>query len=166
VIDISSSIGLENQSLIVVNTPAPLTFTIMPFFKAYNNEPLPRAIRILAPGFRDLEMLRIDDKTVVLKTKSGNIFSCDQRSTLHFVHVLEELNFFRAERFPFNIGDKIVLPEVTIEIIDIDKKGQPTEVSFRFAVPLEHQSLHWIRFNWTNGSYSSFQVPPLGQKFD
>jgi hypothetical protein len=165
-IDIGSGPDLENQDVVVVNPPCYLTLTTMPFSRAYHGQVLPKSLRALAPGANDLEILRTDENTIVLKTKTGNFFSCDQESPLHFAYLFKMLNIFRDDRFGFNIGDKVVLLRLIAEVINVDEQSQPTEVSFRFAVPLDDPSLHWLRFNWTNGSYSSFQVPPLGQKVE
>ena len=165
-IDFPSSPDLENQDVVVVNTPCQLTLTAMPFYRVYNNRPLPRTARALAPGLRTLEILRTDEKTIVLKTKSGNFFSCDQKSPLHFAHLFKMLSFFRAEYFPFKASDKTQLSGLTAEVINIDENSQPDEVSFSFDVPLDDPSLYWLWFDWKKGRYSSFEVPQIGQSVE
>jgi hypothetical protein len=165
-IDIGSSRELEKQDLVLVNAPCQLAITVMPFLRAYKGQPLPRTVRTLAPGFRTLEVHRTGDKTLVLKTLSGDIFSCEHKSPLHTAYFFETLNVFRAKRFPFSAGDKIILPPLTVEVINVDRDGKATDVLFSFAVPLEDESLNWVWFNWNDGRYCSFEVPAIGESVE
>jgi len=162
--DVGSPTGLENQDMVVVNAPSAFSLLVVPLVKAYEGEPLPKAVRILAPGLRALEIHRSGEKTLLLRTKSGSIFSCNQQSLLHFVYFFKRLNdAFRSDRFPFHAGQTIILPRFEVQVIAVDQKGQPKEVSFNFSVPLEDASLYWLQFDWQNSCYSSFEVPAIGE---
>jgi hypothetical protein len=163
-IDVGPPAELEKQDLIVVNAPSPLSMTVMPFYRAYRNEVLPESSRALAPGFRDLEVLRVDDRTLVVKSESGSILLPEQKSPMHLVYVFKALNVFRTEYLPFKVGDEVKLPRLTVKVINVDGRCMPTEVSFHFAAPLEDKSLRWIWFDWTHGVYLPFKVPGLGEK--
>jgi hypothetical protein len=76
------------------------------------------------------------------------------------------LSFLRAGQFPFKAGDKTQLSGLTAEVININEKGQPIEVSFSFDVPLDDPSLYWLWFDWKKGRYFSFNVPSIGEKIE
>ena len=161
---VGSPEGLENQDLVVVNAPNPLALVFAPFVRAYEGEPLPRATRILAPGFTQVELIRTGEKTVLLKAGDGNLLEIEQQYDLHFVNFFEQFNtLFRSDRFGMRAGQQMVLPRLTVEVVAVDGKGLPTQVSFTFAVSLEDPSLRWLEFNWEDGSYYPFQVPAIGE---
>ncbi|UCF43392.1 MAG: hypothetical protein JSV99_00215 [Planctomycetota bacterium] len=161
---VGSSEGLENQDLIVVNAPNPLAFTFAPFVRAYEGEPLPRATRILAPGFNQVEIIRTGNRSILLEAREGNLLEIDQQSELHFVNFFEQFNgLFRSERFGMHAGEQISLPRLTVEIVAVDARGLPTQVLFRFAAALEDPSLCWLEFDWEDGCYHPFEVPAIGE---
>jgi hypothetical protein len=161
---VGSPQGLENQDLVVVNAPNPLAFAFVPFVRAYEGEPLPRATRILAPGFSDVEIIRTGNRSILLKARDGNLLEIEQQADLHFVNFFEQFNtLFRSDRFGMRAGEQIVLPRLTVEIVAVDSKGLPTQVSFRFAAALEDSSLCWLWFNWEDGCYYPFEVPAIGE---
>jgi hypothetical protein len=161
---VGSPQGLENQDLVVVNAPNPLAFAFAPFARAYEGEPLPRVIRILAPGFNRLEIIRTGDRSILLKVEDGNLLEVEQQSELHLVNFFEQFNsLFRSERFGMHAGERIVLPRLTVEVISVDGKGLPTQVLFTFAAALEDGSVCWVWFNWDDGCYHPFEVPAIGE---
>jgi hypothetical protein len=163
-IQVGSPQGLENQDLVVVNAPNPLAFTFAPFARAYEGEPLPRATRILAPGFNHVKIIRTGNRSILLEAKDGNLLQIEQQSELHFVNFFEQFNaLFRSERFGMHAGEKVALPRLTVEVTAVDGKGLPTQVLFNFAVSLEDSSLRWVWFNWEDGCYHPFEVPAISE---
>lgn len=161
---VGSPQGLENQDLVVVNAPNPLAFVFAPFARAYEGEPLPRATRLLAPGFNRLEIIRTGNRSILLKAKQGNLLQVEQQSELHFVNFFEQFNtLFRGERFGMRAGEQVALPRMTVEIVAVDGKGLPTQVLFTFASALEDASLCWVWFDWEDGCYHPFEVPAIGE---
>lgn len=159
---IGSPPDLENQDLIVVNAPNPFSFIYISTFRAHQGQSLPRAIRILAPGFSPLEITRTDENTLLLEARSGNLLSYQKRVGSPFVYFYKHYNdAFRDKRFPLRPGKKVVLPRLTVEVIAVDNNGQPTKASFRFAVSLDDSSLCWLQWNWKKNSYEPFKVPAI-----
>ena len=157
--------GVENQDLIIVNAPNPFSLFFLPTFRAHKQQSLPRSIRALAPGFGPIEVIRTGEKTVLLRAKSDNLLSCPQGHDFHFVYFYKHFNKgFRDERFPMHVGDKVVLPSLTIEVVDVDSNNLPTEVLFSFAVSLDDPSLRWLMWDWDEELYAPFLVPAIGQK--
>jgi hypothetical protein len=71
--------AVENQDLVIVNAPNPFSLFCLPPYRAHRSRPLPRAVRILAPGFGPFEVTRTDTHTLLLKVKSGNLLSYQRR---------------------------------------------------------------------------------------
>ena len=156
--------GVENQDLVVVNAPNPFSLFYLPPYRAHHHQSLPRALRVLAPGFGPLEITRTDEKTLLLKSESGNLLSYQGRVGSPFVYFYKHFNdAFRDKRFPFGVGEKVVLPRLTVEVIAIDNEGRPREAAFRFDVPLDSRTLKWLQWNWQLNSYTAFTVPAVGQ---
>ena len=164
---VGSPQGLENQDLVVVNAPNPLAFVFEPFARAYEGEPLPRATRILAPGFNRLEIIRTSNRSILLKAGDGNLLQIEQQCDLHFVNFFEQFNaLFRGDRFPMRAGEQVALPRLTVEVVAVDGKGLPTQVLFTFAAALEDASLRWVWFDWEDGCYWPFEVPAIGESIE
>ena len=145
--------------------PAAIERVIWIGLRAHNRQSLPRAIRTLAPGFRPIEVIRTGEKTVLLRAKSGNLLSCRQRHDFHFVYLYRTFNNgFRDDRVPMHAGDKVVLPRLTVEVVDVDSNNRPTEVLFSFVVSLDDPSLRWLVWDWDKELYTPFLVPAIGQK--
>jgi hypothetical protein len=161
---VGSPQGLENQDLVVVNAPNPIAFVFAPFARAYKGEPLPRAARILAPGFNRLEIIRTGNRSILLEAREGNLLEIEQQSDLHFVNFFEQFNsLFRGERLGMRAGEQVTLPRMAVEVAAVDGRGLPTQVSFKFAAALEDSSLCWVWFDWEAGCYHPFEVPAIGE---
>ncbi len=170
-VDIGLQPDIENKTVVVVNAPHPFLFLGMPVLRAYENKALPERTRILVPGFVQLEVTRTGEKTLLLKAQTGNVLSPEtsrEDFKINFVYFYDEFNsLFRAEDLPFRAGEQVELTGMSVEVIGVDKDGQPTEVLFRFAVSLDDPSLIWLQWDWKNGgfgSYSRFKVPAVGEK--
>jgi len=61
-------------------------------------------------------------------------------------------------------GDKVILPPLTVEVVDVDSNNRPTEVRFSFVVSLDDPSLRWLVWDWDKELYTPFIVPAIGQK--
>jgi len=156
--------GLEDRDLVVVNAPNPISFNYVPFLRAYEGRSLPRAIRVLAPGFRPLELIRTTESSLILRVQSGNLLSCEQSDSLDFVYFYRYLSDVRGKRHPLQHGDRIELPRMSAEVIATDSDNAPTEVLFRFSVPLEDDSLKWLQWDWKKDRYVPFRVPRPGER--
>ena len=154
------------RQLIVVNAPNPASFFYMPFARAYDGQPLPRAIRVLAPAFSELEVTRVDDKSLMVRAKYGNLLSCKPERILDIdvVYMLEAISSVRSNGNGLRKGEKVQLPGMSAEIVELDDKSLPVAVLFKFAVPLDDNSLTWVQWSWKEDQYFQFKVPPIGEK--
>jgi len=170
-INVNPSIDLKDKTLVVVNAPNPLLFMGLPFLRAYWNEPIPRSVRLLAPGFAPLEITRTGEKTMLVTAQKGNLLSTDASRRdfkLSFVYFYNHFNsLFRHEDLPFRAGEKIELGDMSVEVTNIDTDGQPTQALFHFAASLDDPALCWLQWTWKKnglGSYSTFEVPGVGER--
>ena len=170
-VDIGSQPDIENKTVVVVNAPHPFLFLGLPVMRAYENKALPERTRILVPGFVPLEVTRTGEKALLLKAQTGNVLSPEtsrEDFKLNFVYFYDEFNsLFRPEDLPFRAGEQVELTGMSVEVIDVDRAGQPVEIQFHFAVSLDDPSLNWLQWNWKKGgfgSYSQFKVPAVGEK--
>ena len=170
-VDVGSQPDIENKTVVVVNAPHPFLFLGLPVLRAHENKPFPQRTRILAPGFVPLEITRTGEKTLLVKAQAGNILSTEtsrEDFRPNFVYIYDESNsLFRPEDLPFRAGERVELSRMSVEVIDVDRAGQPVEVQFRFAVSLDDPSLSWLQWDWKRsgfGSYSRFKVPAVGEK--
>jgi len=164
--EIGSPEGLAEQDLVVVNAPNPASFLYIPLQQAHKGEALPRAVRILAPGFGQLEVVRKDEKSLMVRAQSGNLLSCQSGHVLDmaWVYLFEAVSTVRSADNALRRGQRIELPRMSVEVVDVDGEGMPVEVLFEFAVSLEHESLRWLQWNWKKDRYDPFEVPAVGQR--
>ncbi len=157
--------GVENQDLIVVNAPNPFSLFFLPTYRVHYGQPLPRAIRALSPGFGPLEVIRESENRLLLRAKWGNLLCCEQKHPFHFVYLYRDFNVgFRDRRFPMHMGERVVLPRLTIEVKEVDTDNLPTTVLVSFETPLEDSSLRWLVWNWDRKCYEPFVLPRPGEK--
>jgi hypothetical protein len=156
--------GVQDQDLVVVNAPNPFSLFFVPLYRAHLQQPLPNALRVLAPGFADMQLTRVDQTTLNIRAKSGNILSGREKKPFHLVYLYQTFNEgFRHRKFPMRTGDKVVLPRLAVEVLKVDDKGLPVEITCRFAAPLDDPSLRWLAWDWHDKCYVPFVVPAVGQ---
>ena len=152
----------RGEDLVLVNAPNPAAFLYDPFRNAYNGRLLPGGVRLLAPGFGALEVVRTQPQRVVVRALSRSFLDCPSYEGLHFVLFYRALCDVRGSGQPMQAGQRIVLPRMTVEVIRVDERGLPVEAAFDFPVPLEDPSLQWIYWDWQRRDYAVFSVPKIG----
>lgn len=139
--------SIEQQDLVLVNPPSVMHVA---YFLAEREErglPAPRRVRALASGRQAVAVSRPDERTLVVRPARGFIS-----------WKFEEL--LRDERNPMVVGERVELTGLTIEVTALTEDGRPGEAVFRFAVPLEDTSLHWLC--WGPEGFVSFALPAVG----
>lgn len=136
---------LQAQDLIMVDHPLPFFASYFIPVRELAGLPLPRSLRVLAPGSGTLEISRPDARTLVLKPQRG--FFSGPFDTL-----------FGRPRLASET--RVTLTGLTIEIGPRRPDGRPASAKFRFAVPLEDSALRWCR--WDRGAYVPFTLPAVG----
>lgn len=163
--DVNGSDDLAEKQLVVVNAPNPASFFYIPYAKAYEDKPLPQAIRVLAPAFSELEVTRVDDNSLKVRAKYGNLLSCkpDHILDIDVVYMLEAISSVRSNGNGLTKGEKVDLPGMSAEVIEVDDKALPVAVIFKFAVSLDDESLRCVQWSWKEDRYLPFEMPPVGE---
>jgi hypothetical protein len=162
--DVGSLPGLEDKDLIVVNVPNPASFSYIPFFRAYKGESLPKSIRILSPGFGPLEVIRTGKNSLRVISRTGSLLVGQRGDRLDHVHFYKFVSNVCGPGHTFETGQRIELPKMKVDVINVDDNGMPVEVLFCFEVSLDNASLSWLKWDWDNDSYVPFSIPDIGER--
>ncbi len=152
----------RGEDLVLVNAPNPAALLYDPFRNVYNGRLLPGGVRLLAPGFGPLEIVRTQPQRLLVRALSRSLLDCPSYGGLHFVFFYRALCEVRGSDQPMQPGQRIVLPRMTVEVMRVDERGRPVEVAFDFSVALEDPSLQWIYWDWLRRDYVAFPVPKVG----
>ena len=154
----------RSKSLVIINSPSLLGTLFIPFYQAYNVQELPKTIRPLTPAFRDIQITRTDESTLVIKSIDGNIFSCNDIGPLHIAYGLKMFcDLFRDKDTKFSLDEEYEFPEVTIKVIKTDNNSLPVKISYTFSKSLEDKSLDFYYYNWDGSGHQKFEIPAVGQ---
>ena len=131
--------ALAGQTLVVVNPPD-YTYSVgvIPFALATAGDPTPASVRGLSAGSSDVELTRIDARTLRVRLPQGL-----------FPHAFSR--YYRSAELRFAPGDRLALDDMSVEIEAVTSSGDPEVILYRFPQPLEHATLRWLR--WQDGVY-------------
>jgi len=153
---------LARQDLVVVNAPNPSAFLYEPYIRAEHGRSIPRNVRMLVPGFGEVEVVRTAPRQLTVSSVADSLFDCQRKGRPDFVYFYRYLSDVRGPRHPLRVGQRVTLPGMTAEVRQVDDRGFPLAVAFEFDVPLEDASLRWLWWDWDRDVYTPFEVPPVG----
>lgn len=143
---------IADQDLVIVNAPDYLIYVAhIPALKYFAGKPYAPRMRALAPTPMPLSVARVDDRTLDIRMDGGL-----------FAGPLSWL--FRDSEHRLRTGDRIELTDMTVTVLDASPKGDVLAARFEFGVPLEDDSLRWVR--WDDGGYIPFTPPPVGRTLE
>jgi hypothetical protein len=141
--------GLAGRDVVAVNAPEYLLFvSFVPSLLPVQGKPRPRSFRGLTAGPFPVAVTRLDERTLTMHLQ-GDLFG----------GLLGRL--FRTADRPLPAGEEIVLSGLTARVAAVSSGGAPSEVIFRFALPLEDPSLVWLQ--WRGEGFASWTPPAIGQ---
>ncbi len=139
--------SLREQDLILVNPPDYVYLaSAIPAVRAVEGRPRASRMRALAPG--PMELTRTGERTLRVRLTRG-LFP-DEFS-----------RYFRSPELPFAVGQRVELTGFAVEILALHEAGDPSEFEFGFPVPLEDESLRWLRYE--AGEWRPWIPPALGE---
>ncbi|MBI5609356.1 MAG: hypothetical protein HY902_10810 [Deltaproteobacteria bacterium] len=140
--------AVSRQRLIIVNLPDVLYTLYLRAALAGQGQmrAVPQGTYVLGLGTHDLTLTRRDPQTVVVRDPAG--FYGQDFSLL-----------LRQADAPMAVGEQVATATATAKVLAA-RDGVPTEVEFRFGVPLEDASLRWVA--WHGDSLLPFAVPAVG----
>lgn len=140
---------IATQDLILINPPDHVyVVTAIPVVKQLDHLPRPRRIRALSAGTSGLTVTRVGPRAL----------------RVHFPKGLFPSVFSRYMRSPgdrFDVGQRFPLSGFAAVVEHLDPQGDPDDVLYEFAVPLEDKSLRWLR--WNDGVYVPWDPPAIGE---
>ncbi len=154
----------KDKDVILVNCPTVLSCMMNPYYNSYHKQPFPRSMYMLSIGMEGIEIIRLDQKRLLVKAPSGNLMRFERKDDMHIANVFDAVNgIVRGKKFPMQPGQSVTTRKFTAEVIAVDDTSMPAEVLFTFDQALEESGLYWLWFNWRDGQYHEFEIPETGQ---
>ena len=158
---------IASQQLIIVNPPNAFSAAYVPILRSLNGLPTPTHIRTLAPTGQTVELQRTDPHTLIVRPELGFLpppgtpTANSRHPNIDFVYAHQRLDrLFRGEQHRMRLGHRVEVTGVSIEVTALTDDGRPSEVAFRFSVPLEDPALRWVRSE--RNRYLPFTPPAVG----
>lgn len=163
---------IERQDVVIVNAPSSFYFAYFRALRILNNQPVAARLRLLAPGYYPVEVIRLDTNTVSVRPLNGYIVhpgeGVDKNGgtlpSIHAVYLQQTLDMiFRSSAFPFSADYRVDIPGMSAEVTALTDDGRPSEAKIQFTVPLESDSLRWLQWDWEKRAYVPFTIPAIGK---
>ncbi|HEX3720372.1 MAG TPA: hypothetical protein VH595_20665 [Verrucomicrobiae bacterium] len=160
--DYEPSLDIGERDIVVINDPT-IASAIVPFYRAYRGEPLPRSTRILVPGSVPFEVTRTDASTLILRAKESDLFDCPDLGPIQLCYACKSYNDFVFGGLTWKKGDRVRRKGFVAEILEVSPRGEPRSMAFRFEKPLEADGRVWLFFDWHRGGHRPFVLPRIGE---
>jgi len=161
--DLSTVTMRDRQDLVIVNAPNPASIMYLPYKRALTNQPLPRLIHMLAPGYGPLQISRPDDQSLRIKALEASLLTCQTTSQLDIVHLYRYLSDFRQQQDHLTPGEAIHHPGFTVTIESMDIQGHPIDILCEFDSALVAPTRTWLTWDWRLKHYKPFTPPEIGE---
>ena len=136
------------QDLILINPPDHIyVVTAIPVVKELDHRLRPRRIRALSAGTSGLTVTRVGPHSLRVHFPRGLFPSVFSR-------------YMRSQGDRFHLGQRFPLKGFAAQVLHLDPQGDPDDVLYEFAVPLEDTSLRWLR--WDGRVYVPWHPPAIG----
>jgi len=146
---IPATSDISHQTLVLINPPIDPFGDYFPIYRVAEHRARPKHFRWLATGVTDLNIERVDARTLRVRPAAGYLSSSSQL-------------MLRSPRHPMTLGEIVSLTGVTFEVTRLSEDGRPAEVEVRFSVPLEDPLLRFMQWGGSYG-YVPFVVPRPGR---
>jgi hypothetical protein len=70
------------------------------------------------------------------------------------------MELYRDRRIPMQVGERVELEGLAIEVLELTRDGRARRVRFSFDAPLEAPKFAF--YYWANGHFEPLRVPALG----
>ena len=163
---------LQDMTVVIVNPPVQI-YTYYPAVCFVYDIPIAQKLRTLATATSNLTLRRLDEKTLSIEVEDGyfpppGLYGENREdisSMLQFYNIFRRIDrYYRSHAPQMEIGQKIVLPGMTAEILTRNSDHRPLDVAYHFDIPLEQSTLRWLQWSWKEQKYLDFHVPEIGQQ--
>jgi hypothetical protein len=138
--------AVENQKLMLINSPAPQLNMHLAAIRLLNGLPLPHSSYSLAPGNTRLKLTRLQN-SLEIGALDGFVINYDA--------------LFRGRAHPFKVGDVVRLKAMAAAIKQVTSDGRPEVVQFTFTDGIDDPSLRFLA--WGDGGYKPLSLPNDGE---
>ncbi|MDP6779618.1 MAG: hypothetical protein QGI83_22880, partial [Candidatus Latescibacteria bacterium] len=102
--------SVVDDEVVIVNPPFPFFAHYLQTVRALKGGPIPGHVRVLAPGTRAVDVLRADERTLVITPERGFLSAPFD-------------GLFRGDRYPVAPGDRVQLSGLTAEVLEATPSG-------------------------------------------
>ncbi len=117
--------------------------------EATGDAPVPKRLALLGPMTGRNHVVRKDAETLVITPEGGFLSRPVDR-------------LLASPSKGFATGERIDLPDYTVEVESVTRDLRPLCVAFRFRRPLENPSLRWLY--WKGRRLQPFPLPGIGEE--
>ena len=140
--------SVSAKTIVFTNAPTMFHTAYFPVLRLIEGLPAPAHLRSLAPnsfGGTPMRVRRLDVYTLRVTPEHGY-----------------PIILLRNDAHAFAAGDRVNLTGVCVEVLRVNERGVPAEVTFTFDVPLEDASLLWLALR--GGAYHPVSPPAIGEE--
>jgi hypothetical protein len=145
---VPSDPGVRDRVVVYINPPADPFASYVPVQRSVLGIPRARNQFWLADGSTELQITRVDERSLRLRPERG------------FMIFPTERLFRNTRRRPFHPGDVVTLPELEVTIEEVTPDGRPTVALARLHRPLEDAGYSILA--WEGAGYRPFTPPAIG----
>jgi hypothetical protein len=137
------------RDLLLVNVPSLLTPLLMATERVKQKLPLPLRISALGATDHEVEVTRLDARTIELYCPAG--------------YLLDSFSdFWRGPSVPLRQGERIGLHAYDVQVLRVTADHRPLRMRMRFDAPLEDPSLKFVY--WDGHDFAVFAFPAIGRR--
>lgn len=139
---------VENQTFVLLDPPVSVYASYLQVRRAVHGDPRPKHLYWLAPRTSEVEITRLDEKRLRVRTSAGFLNTTFERH-------------YRDPKYEMPIGHRVELSEVTIEVIELTDDGRPRACDFVFRESLD--AARYRFFRWKELGFVPHQVLKVGE---
>lgn len=141
--------SITEKTVIVPHASASLVVSYLPVMRLFRGENLPRRIYWLTATPSIVHIERRAPNVLRVRPEAG-----------FYAEELEQ--HYRSLKFPFHVGERVVLSDMTVEIIALTRDNRPAVCDFTFREPLESPRYVWLTWKHAIG-FVPFELPRVGR---
>ena len=138
----------QSGQTIAVSVPYDQMLFYLHFIRAANGQNPCLNTFLLSAGLQPLEVQRINERTLLVRFKSGMLKGAWEQSFRDSAALLEK-------------GYSLKLSDITVTVTALTDDGLPAEIRYEFNKPLEDSSLRWV--TWSDEGFIPFTLPAPGE---
>jgi hypothetical protein len=145
---VPSDPSIEHRHVVYLNPPGVPLAGYIPIERAAQGIARPAGQVYLATGEADLRLTRVDANTLRVRQRGGFLQSPGS-------------HLFRDPRVPSQLGQRVQLDGLSIEVTGLMPDGRPAEILARFDRTLDDPELFWLQ--WSGLGYERFRQLAIGE---